>query len=94
MRAALLALALTLPAHAAEVAIEPDWTLVNVEEAEARLLAPVAAEALRAAGFACASVWLVRKMLTEPAWRIGCDNGKYVYDLRDRGGTWTATLRP
>ncbi|SUS08203.1 hypothetical protein DF3PB_600007 [uncultured Defluviicoccus sp.] len=44
-------------------------------------------------GYKCDSVSGARRAIIGDGFVISCNHNSYSYDVEDRGGTWTATLR-
>lgn len=81
-----------LPAQAAP--LEPgakysrDWS-----RDRAQVLANEAGGVIRASGYRCDSVTSIHRWIYSVGFDVVCNDYRYKYELEDRGGRWTATLK-
>uniref|UniRef100_UPI003B52A48A hypothetical protein n=1 Tax=Roseovarius indicus TaxID=540747 RepID=UPI003B52A48A len=59
----------------------------------AQTLADEATAVIRSSGYRCDSVSSIRAWVFSPGFDVYCNGYRYGYELKDRGGRWTATLK-
>ena len=98
-RAALVAILLAFASAAfaeQSVPIEPDAMISDTEDWPRskllRLVDPGVAM-IRAMGWRCDSISVIRPFLFSVGFTIVCNNFRYEYDFEDRGGNWVVELQ-
>jgi hypothetical protein len=92
----LAAILLTTPAFAQNVPIEPDAYLSPPDTVpRSQLLAAMDASValIRASGWRCDTISGFRVLLWETGYNIHCNQFRYHYEVKDRGGRWVAELK-
>lgn len=47
----------------------------------------------RGRGYSCDSVTVARKMIVGSGFILVCNNGRYEYEIEDKGGNWIFTVK-
>ena len=85
----LLTLTLAIPAHAVEVKSD---AIISEDIPNQQDLANAAANMIRAHGWKCDSISVMRLWLFSRRFRVVRNNYSYSYELKDRGGNWEVTI--
>ena len=93
---ALAACVFAMEATAQSVPIEPDAIISDTDSFPKhkllRLVDP-AVNMIRAYGWRCDSISALRPFLFSRGFTIVCNNYRYEYELKDRGGQWMVELQ-
>jgi hypothetical protein len=73
------------------VVMEPDFS--HSEMDKPLELAALTAELVKANGYRCDTVHSIYRFLTGPGFTLRCNQGRYKYDVADRGGHWVVTVK-
>jgi len=94
LRTAIVALFLAVGTQAVAAPLEEDAVLTNGWTREhAQTLANEASAIIRAHGFRCDTVSNIQRWVFSSGFDISCNGFRYEYELEDRGGRWTPSLK-
>ena len=65
-----------------------DWTRKH-----AQILANESSAIIRAQGYRCDSVSSIQRWVFSGGFDVVCNGFRYKYEIEDKGGRWTATLK-
>ena len=90
--AALFAVTIGTAAHSAPIEsgayLTRDW-----DKDYAQKLANEASALIRRAGYKCDSISSLQRWLLSAGFDVVCNQFRYKYELEDKGGRWTVTLK-